>query len=137
VKVVLRALAPFPGAALAMLPSMTCPACIAAYAGVLSAAGLGFLLDNRVLAPLIAFALAAGVVSVAWTTRSHRRLGPLVATLAGAAAVLAGRLVWDVPWLVYAGAAALAGAALWNLWLKRPAREPLLPIRLARKEGEA
>lgn len=120
---VLQSLALLPGALLALLPSATCPACIAAYAGVLSALGLGFVFNERVLAPLIAVLLAVGVASVAWSTRSHRRPGPLAATVAGSAAVVAGRLIWNLPALLYLGIGVLIAAATWNFWLKLPGRE--------------
>ena len=129
----LRSLAVVPGAVLALLPSATCPACIAAYAGVLSAVGLGFLFNERVLAPLIIVFLAIGAASVAWSTRSHRRAGPLVATLSGSAALVAGRLLWSAPTLVYGGVALLVLASLWNLWLKRPQPGPLVQLRMERK----
>lgn len=134
----LGSLALVPGALLPLLPSATCPFCVAAYAGLASALGLGFLFDERVLAPLIAGFLAIGVASALASTRSHRRPGPLVATLGGSLLVVAGRLVWRVSPLVVAGVAVLVAASLWNLWLKRPARkpEPLVQLRLGRKEGE-
>jgi len=124
-----RSLAPVPGAALALLPSATCPACVAGYAGVLSAAGLGFLFDDRILAPVVGALLVVGVASVAYSTRSHRNPGPLAATLVGAGAVAAGRLLWNLPILLYAGVALLLGASLWNLWLKRRQPAPLLQVR--------
>jgi hypothetical protein len=135
----LGTLALVPGAVLPLLPSATCPFCIAAYAGFASALGLGFLFNERVLAPLIAVFLGIGVVTIAWSTRSHRRPGPLVATIGGALVVVAARLVWRVPPLMYAGVAVLIAASIWNLWLKRPARkpEPLVQLRLGRKQGEA
>ena len=137
----LRALAVLPGAVVALLPVAHCPACIGAYFGayfaVLSAVGLGFLTTERVLAPLIAVFLVFGVGTVAWSTRSHRRLGPLVFTLLGSAAVVGGRLIWNVPAVLYSGVALLIGASLWNLWLKRPQSAPLIQIRLGRKEGTA
>ncbi len=108
-----------PGALVALLPAAACPACLPAYAGVLSALGLGFLFNDRVLAPLIAAFLALGIVSVSWSTRNHRHAGPLVATLAGSGAVVAGRLIWSIPLVLYGGAALLIGASIWNVWLKR------------------
>ncbi|MBN4050158.1 MerC domain-containing protein [Desulfobulbus sp. AH-315-M07] len=115
-------LAPVPAAMLALLPSFTCPVCIAAYAGVLSAAGLGFIFDTTIQTPLIIGFLLIGIASVAFASRSHRKPAPLLLTLLGAAAVVAGKLVWDVPYVLYSGAALLLGAAIYNLWLKRPKR---------------
>ncbi len=128
----IRALVALPGAVLPLLPSVTCPACAVAYAGVLSSLGMGFLLSERVLAPIIVSFLAIGVASVAWSTRSHRRLGPLVATTLGATTVVAGRLVWRVPPLLYAGIILLMAASLWNLWLQRPRRSQLVQLHLDR-----
>jgi hypothetical protein len=123
-----RSLAALPGALLPLLPSVSCPACVAAYAGVLSSLGLGFVLSERVLAPVILALLAVGVAGVAWSTRSHRHAGPLAATLLGSIAVIAGRLVWRVPPVLYVGIALLVAASLWNLWLKRPRRSPLIQL---------
>ena len=133
----LRALAVLPGAVLALLPVAHCPACVGAYFAVLSALGLGFLVTERVLAPLIGIFLVFGIATVAWSTRSHRRVGPLAVTLLGSAAVVVGRLIWNVPVVLYGGVALLIAASLWNLWLKRPRHEPLIQIRLGRKEGTA
>jgi len=130
----LRSLAMVPAAVLPLLPSATCPACLAAYAGVFSALGLGFVLNERVLAPLIVLFLVIGIVSVAWSTRSHQRLGPLVATLLGSAAIVMGRLTGHVHILLYGGAALLIAASAWNLWLKRPQAQRLVQIHSARDE---
>ncbi len=118
----IQSVAAFPAAALSLLPSFSCPMCLSAYAGALSAFGITAILDESVLAPLIAVFLAFGVGSIAWTTRSHRRVAPLVLSITGAASVIAGRLVWDVAAVLYVGAALLVTASLWNLWLKRPRR---------------
>lgn len=124
----LQAAASVPAAVLPLLPSFTCPACIAAYAGVLSALGLGFILNEAVLAPLIAAVLVLSVASVGWSTRSHRQPGPIGATLIGALLIAAGRLLWDVPLALYGGVAILLAGSLWNLWLKRPGKLPLVQI---------
>ncbi len=129
----LHALGAVPGALVALLPAVTCPACLGAYFGVLSALGLGVLVTNRVLVPVLAVLLALGIASIAWSSRSHDRWGPLVLTVVGSVFVTAGRLVWSIPSLLYGGAVLLIGASLWNLWLKRPRREPLVQLRLGRK----
>ena len=77
------------------------------------------MLKERVLAPLIAIALVVGVVAIAWSTRSHRRPEPLLLSITGSLAIAFGRLIWNIAPLVYVGGAALLGASLWNLWLKR------------------
>jgi len=118
-----------PAAVLPLLPSFTCPVCLAAYAGVLSTLGLGFVLRESVLAPLIVAFLLLGIASVEWTTRSHRRAGPLATILVGSGAVIAGRLVWNVPAVLYMGVALVLAASLWNLWLKSPARRSLIHRR--------
>ena len=118
-----------PAAVLPLLPSFTCPVCLAAYAGVLSTLGLGFVLTEGVLAPLIVAFLFVGIASVAWTTRSHRRAGPLSMIVAGSGAVVAGRLVWSTPAVLYVGIALVVAASLWNLWLKRPVRRSLVQLR--------
>lgn len=125
----LQALGAVPAVILPLLPSASCPACLAAYAGVLSALGLGFILNERILAPVIALFLLVGVATVAWSTRSHRHPGPLITTVTGALLVAAGRLVWDVPAALYTGVGLLIAASLWNLWLKRPQRVGLVQIR--------
>jgi mercuric ion transport protein len=119
-----------PGVILALLPSATCPACIAAYAGVLSAVGLGFLFDDRYLTPLIVAFLVLGNLSVAWSTRSHRNPWPLICTIIGSFLVAAGRLVWSAPSLLYIGVAVLIAASLGNLWLKRRRPQPLVQLGL-------
>jgi hypothetical protein len=127
------ALGAVPGGIVSLLPAVHCPACLGAYAALLSSLGIGFLLKERVLAPLIALMLLAGIASVTWSGRSHRRRGPLALTIPASAAIACGRLVWNVGPLVYGGSIVLAGASVWNLWLKRPRPEPL--INLGRKEG--
>ena len=124
----LASLAVVPAAGLALLPSFTCPACLAAYAGVFSTIGLGFMLNERVMAPLIAAFLVIGFLAIARSTRSHRRPGPLVATGIGSVVVVVGRLVWNIPSVLYVGVALLVAAAVWNLWLKRPKRRPLVQL---------
>jgi len=133
----LRPLAVAPAAVLPLLPSFTCPFCIAAYAGTLSALGLGFLLNESVLAPLIAVFLVVGIASIAWTSRSHRRIGPLAGAIVGSALVVVGRLIWDLPIVLYAGVGLLVLSSLWNLWLKRPRRARLVQIGVPQPSEQA
>lgn len=131
-----RLLAVLPGAIVSLLPSATCPMCIAAYTGVLSALGLGFLYNEHVLRPLIAGFLAVGIASVAWSTRGHRRAGPLVLTVVGSGMVVAARLIWSIPPLLYTGVALLVAASSWNLWLRRPGAQCIVVRRGDRPAGD-
>ena len=130
-----RNLAALPGILAAVLPKAACPVCVAAYAGAVSALGLGFLLTDRVLNPIIVGSLALSVVSVAWAARQRRRTLPLYLAVVGAAAIILGRMIWSVPLVVYVGMALLLGASLWTLWVRRPQPAPLVNIRFERKEG--
>ncbi len=127
--------AALPGIVAAVLPRATCPICVAAYAGVVSALGLGFLLTDRVLNPIILGSLAVRVGSRAWSGRQRRRSAPLLLALAGAAGVVLGRIVWSLPVVVYGGVALLLGASVWTLWLSRPASASLVQISLVEKKG--
>lgn len=133
---VLRALSALPGAVIAVLPSAHCPFCLGAYGALVSSVGLGCLIKENVLGPLIAAFLLLGVATVGWSTRSHRHPGPLIATIIGSLAIAVGRLHWTIPILVYVGGAIVLAASFWNLWLKRRQPQPLVEIRLGRK-GEA
>ncbi len=120
----LRAILATPATVLPLLPSFSCPVCLAAYAGVLSSLGLGFVLNESVLRPLIVLFLGIAVGSVAWSARRHRKRGPVVAAAAGALGIFAGRILWSVPLAVYGGVICVVLAAIWNLVLSksRPSR---------------
>jgi hypothetical protein len=117
-------------AVLPLLPSATCPLCLAAYAGILSSLGLGFLMNDQVQKPLILVFLGITLASVAFSAKQHRRFGPLLLVLSGAVAIVAARIVWNIPWVVYLGVAFLVAGAGWNFVLKRVGRR-LNQIRLA------
>jgi hypothetical protein len=121
-------LAVVPGILFALLPRGTCPVCLAAYSSLLSALGVGALYQARLVAPLTLAFLGVGVIGTAWSSRHHRRWGPLVTTLAGSAAVVAGRFLWDLPALVYLGVAFLIAASVWNLRLRHRVSQPLVQI---------
>lgn len=129
----LQHLAALPAAALALLPAATCPACLGGYLGVLSAIGLGFLVDERVLSPLILLALAIGIAGIARSMGRHSRPGPLALTILGSAAVIAGRLIWNIPVVLYGGITLILGASFWNLFIKRSGTKQLFPLPLEQK----
>lgn len=130
-----RTMASLPGILAAVLPKAACPLCVAAYAGAVSALGLGFLLTDRVLNPIILVSLAVSVGSVAWNAWQRRRVAPLLLAVAGASSVVLGRMLWSLPAAVYGGVVLLVGASFWTLWLNRSASAPLIRIGFIEKEG--
>lgn len=121
---------------LSLLPAAKCPLCLAAYAGVLSSLGLGFLFMDPLQTPIIAVLLVVGLVSVGWSSRKHGIIYPFLVALLGSIAVVTGRLAFKVPVLLHGGVALLVAAALWNLWLERPRRVQLPQIHVPNKQGE-
>ena len=119
-----------PAAVLPLLPSFSCPVCVAAYAGLLSSLGLGFLFTDRIQRPLIVAFLIVSVAGVGWAARQYKRVGPFVLVLLGSAGIVAGRLVWSLEPALYAGVVCLVAGAAWNLILKRPRRK-LVPLGVA------
>jgi len=80
--------AALPGIGIALMLEAVCPLCWPAYAGVLSAAGLNFLMEDRWLLPISAVFRAA---ALAWGAHPRRGYGPLSLRVLSAAAVVAGK----------------------------------------------
>lgn len=97
-----NSLATLPGAVVSLLPTATCPACLGAYAGLVSALGVGFLFKQQVLLPLIAVFLLIGLAGAIVSRRRHHCSGPLLLTFGGSLLVALGRIIWNIPTLVYA-----------------------------------
>lgn len=108
-----------PGIGVALLPKVVCPLCWPAYAGVLGAAGLTFLMEDRWLLPISGAFLVAALAALAWRARSRRGYGPLSLGAGSATAILVGRFVMDSTAIVYFGIAALVLAGVWNAWPRR------------------
>lgn len=108
-----------PGIGIALMPKVVCPLCWPAYAGVLSAVGLTFLMEDRWLLPISAVFLLAALAALAWRARSRRGYGPLGIGAVSAAVILIGKFAFDSTPTVYAGIAALVLACIWNAWPRR------------------
>lgn len=113
-----KGVAVFPAVGVALLPKLTCPACWPAYAGLLSALGLGFLNYTPYLLPLTALFLALTLATLAYRARARRGFGPLILGGFAAMTVLIGKFSLDSDSALYAGVALLVGASLWNAWPK-------------------
>jgi mercuric ion transport protein len=97
-----------------------CCAGVPAVLGALSAAGLGFLINDLILFPLLAISLGLALWGLGAGARRHGRRPVLLLGAAGTALMVAGIFV-SAP-LVYAGAALMLGVSLWNALLLRSAK---------------
>ena len=65
-----RSAAVLPGIGIALMPKLICPLCWPAYAGLLSAAGLGFLINStNLLIVTASFLIVAASVRNSWPVR--------------------------------------------------------------------
>ncbi len=126
----LQSLIAIPAAVLPLLPSFSCPVCVAAYAGLLSSLGMGFLLTDRVQRPLIVVFLIVSIAGVGWAARQYKGVGPFILVLLGSAGIVAGRLLWSLDPALYAGVVCLVAGTVWNLIMKRPRRK-FVPLGVA------
>lgn len=108
-----------PGVGIALMPKVVCPLCWPAYAGVLSAAGLTFLMEDRWLLPISAALLLAALAALAWRAQTRRGYGPFALGVASAVAILMGKFAAGSSTLAYIGIAALLVACVWNAWPRR------------------
>ncbi len=93
--------------------TLLCCAGVAPVIGVLSALGLGFLLRDAILVPLLILGLGVTVWGLWQGRRCHGRSRPLVAGLVGSLVTVGGVLAW-VP-LAFVGFVAVIVASIWNL----------------------
>ena len=114
-----QGLTAIPGIGLSLLPKLACPLCWPAYAGLLSAVGLGFLISTKYLLPITAVFLVLAVGALAF--RANRRHGywPFVLGLIAATGVLVGKFWLNSNSAMYAAVGMLVIASMWNAWPRR------------------
>jgi mercuric ion transport protein len=106
------------GSVFAALCCLGTPAIVA----VVSAVGLGFLLRDAILIPLLVAFLLATVAGLYLGIRHHRRRAAFAIGVVGALVTLVGIAVAGSGALAAIGVALLIGASLLNVWLR--ARRP-------------
>jgi len=118
----LSSLATLPGIGATLLPVGLCPACWPAYAGVLSALGLGFLLRTTYLLPVTALFLLVALGALAFRAGLRRRYGPFILGLIASATVLIGKFIFVSDTAMYGGIVLLVAASIWNAWPGKSAK---------------
>jgi mercuric ion transport protein len=104
------------GAAGAIIAALCC-AGVPAVVGVLTAVGLGFLITDTVLLPVLAAMLVLALWGLERGRSSHGARGPLRLGAVGAVTLTAG--VFTSRWLLGLGAGLLVSATLWNIAARR------------------
>ncbi len=101
-------------AAVALLPSVSCPACWPVYAGLLSALGVPVLMSREALFPTTLVALCVAVFVIGFRATRRHGYGPFVLSLISAMMIVVGKFIleWDV--IAYLGVAMLVFASVWN-----------------------
>ncbi|MEX1999598.1 MAG: MerC domain-containing protein [Gemmatimonadales bacterium] len=102
--------------------ALLCCAGAAPVLGLLSAIGLGFLINDAVLVPLLLLALGLTGWGLWQGRRCHGRASALRLGLGGAALTVGGLFFW-IP-LAFIGFAAVVLASIWNLRLVRACTIP-------------
>lgn len=102
--------------------ALLCCAGVAPVLGLLAAIGLGFLIRDAVLVPLLIVALGVTVWGLRQGRRCHGRGSPLLLGLGGAALAVGGLYLW-VP-LAFVGFAAVILASLGSMSLLKACAIP-------------
>jgi hypothetical protein len=93
--------------------------CWPAYAGIVSALGLGFLISTKYLLPLTITFLGLTTAALGFRASQRRGYGPLLLGVIAPAAILAGKFYFDLTQTSYAGIGLLIAASIWNGWPRR------------------
>lgn len=106
--------------------ALLCCAGVAPVLGLLSAIGLGFLIRDAVLVPLLVVALGVTGRGLWQGRRCHGHRPPMLLGLGGAVLAVGGLYLW-VP-LAFIGFGAVVIASIWNLRLLRACALPSPPV---------
>jgi hypothetical protein len=115
-----RTAAVLPGIGVSLMPKLICPLCWPAYAGLVSAAGLGFLINERNLLVVTGLFLTVAVAALAFRARQRRGYGPAITGLAAGVGIIAGKFYLESAATMYAALGLLIAASIWNSWPARP-----------------
>ena len=101
-----------------------CPLCIPAIGAFLGSIGLGFLVQEAILKPLLIGLLTLTLLALAWSYfKEHGKIAPLVLGILAASAMYVGRYVYlgsmENTILMYGSIPALISVTIWNLRLRK------------------
>lgn len=136
-----RTMGALPGVRVSLLPKPMCPACWPAYAGIISALGLSFLISAKYLLLLTAVFLSITLLTLGFKASRRNGYGPLALGLLASATILSGKFYFDISRLTYAGLGLLVAASVWNSWPRRAAKAPFcsacVPAEVGLSAGNA
>ena len=114
-----RVLPIFPGVGVLFLPGISCPACWPAYAGLLSALGVGFFNYSAYLLPVTILFMVLAVGSLGYHAGERRGYTPFIMGGSGAALMIIGKFLIVASTVTYGGVALLIAASVWNSWPRK------------------
>ncbi len=88
---------------------------------LITALGVGFIVNDAVLAPLLVVFLIVGGIGLYATKKRHNHSGPLRVHIASGVSVLVFTFAFYVNILLWLGIAGLLSASVWNYFLGRRA----------------
>lgn len=117
-----RLIASLPGIGAALLPSVTCPACLPVYAGVLSSLGLGAIVSGPYYIATVCLLLGVSILSLGYRARSRRGYLPLLLGICASIALLLNKSLIGPRAIDYVAAVLLLAASIWNNWPRKQAK---------------
>lgn len=102
-----------------------CPACIPAIGAFLSSIGLGLLISEAILKPLLVVFLAVAILGYFWSYwKEHHNIFPLLSGILMAVSLYIGRYIYIDnllnPILMYGGVTGIIITSFWNWSLRAP-----------------
>ena len=111
-----------------------CPVCIPAIGAFLASIGLGFIVQESVLRPVLFIFLAAAISGLLWSyLKEHRNVWPLIGGILMGITLYAGRYVYFGAVinqiLMYGGITGIIAVSIWNLKLRKSASCPACEVK--------
>lgn len=111
-----------------------CPVCIPAIGAFLASIGLGFIVQESVLRPVLFIFLAAAISGLLWSyLKEHRNVWPLVGGILMGITLYVGRYVYFGAVinqiLMYGGITGIIAVSIWNLKLRKSASCPACEVK--------